>query len=76
MEEKVNQQLKRSVKIAAIIVFVIAGGYLFIPAEGWTDSRLLAFGLLWFVAGVWVSQDSRIWTRKVKPVIQSDQSPS
>lgn len=56
-----NLKMKRGVKVAALTVAVLAAAYLAIPAEGWGDSRLAAFGLLWFVTGFWVSQDNRVW---------------
>lgn len=72
LERKVK--MKPGFKIAAVVVFGLAGAYLAIPAEGWTDSRLLAFGLLWFVSGFWVAQDQRIWQSTSSKACSTDRT--
>ena len=54
-------KMKREVKIVLLTVFVLAAAYLAIPAEGWSDSRLFAYGLIWLVTGFWIAQDKRVW---------------
>lgn len=54
-------KMKRRFQALAIFIMVAACAYLAIPADNWSDSRLLAFSLLWFVLGFWVAQYPKFW---------------
>lgn len=69
-----NLKMKREFKIAAIIIALLAAGYLAIPADGWSDSRLFAFGIMFFVSGFWVAQDPRVW--RLRPANAGDDNSS